>query len=178
MFERTISTIERFVGKRPVGWLGPGPTQTYDTPDYLAAAGIKYIGDWVYDEKPTTISTNHGPLVPLPYTIELNDITVMVVQHQEPAYWATKCIDAFNRLYKESENRTKIMAIAIHPYISGQPFVIKYHESVYGHIPKAKGGPPALHWRANSGLVFENIKGIGFSVLCLCEKTALEIFGI
>jgi peptidoglycan/xylan/chitin deacetylase (PgdA/CDA1 family) len=143
MIERALSTIERFVGKRPVGWLGPGLTQTYDTPDYLAAAGIKYIGDWVYDEEPTTISTNHGPLVTLPYTIELNDITVMVVQHHEAAYWATKCIDAFDRLYKESESRTKIMAIAIHPYISGQPFRIKYHESIYDHIANAEG---VLHW--------------------------------
>ncbi len=37
MIERAISTIERFMGKRPVGWLGPGLTQTYETPDYLAA---------------------------------------------------------------------------------------------------------------------------------------------
>lgn len=143
MIEKTLSTIQKFTGKRPVGWLGPGLTETYDTPDYLAAAGVKYIGDWVYDEEPTEISTRNGPLVTLPYSLECNDIPVMVVQHHEAAYWTQKCLDTFERLYQEGADRAKIMAIAIHPYISGQPFRIKYLEAVYDHIAKFKG---ALHW--------------------------------
>ena len=143
MIEKTLSTIQKFTGKRPVGWLGPGLTETYDTPDYLAAAGVKYIGDWVYDEEPTEISTRNGPLVTLPYSLECNDIPVMVVQHHEAAYWTQKCLDTFERLYQEGADRAKIMAIAIHPYISGQPFRIKYLEAVYDHIAKFKG---AVHW--------------------------------
>jgi len=49
-----------------------------------------------------------------------------------------KCIDCFERLYKEGAERPKIMAIAIHPYISGQPFRIKYLEDVYSAIAKFK----------------------------------------
>jgi allantoinase len=143
MIERTLSTIEKFTGERPAGWLGPGLTETYDTPDHLAAAGIKYIGDWVYDDEPTEITTKNGPLVTLPYTIELNDITMMVVQHHEAAYWTKKCLDAFERLYEESAQRTKFMAIAIHPYITGHPFRIKYHEAIYEQIAKFPG---VLHW--------------------------------
>jgi hypothetical protein len=45
MIKRTLDVIERFTGEKPVGWLGPGLTQTLETPDLLAAAGIKYIGD-------------------------------------------------------------------------------------------------------------------------------------
>ena len=55
MIARTMGIITKFAGKKPVGWLGPGLTQTMETPDLLAAAGIKYIGDWVYDDEPTTI---------------------------------------------------------------------------------------------------------------------------
>jgi len=29
-----------------------GADETYDTPEHLTAAGIKYIGDWVYDDEP------------------------------------------------------------------------------------------------------------------------------
>ncbi|HKF13511.1 MAG TPA: polysaccharide deacetylase family protein [Xanthobacteraceae bacterium] len=143
MIKRSLDTIERFTGRRPVGWLGPGLTQTYDTPDHLAAAGIKYIGDWVYDDEPTEIRTAHGPLVTLPYTVECNDIPVMIVQHHEGAYWTQKCIDAFDRYYAEGAKRAKIMAIAIHPYISGQPFRIKYLEQVYEYVNRH---PDALHW--------------------------------
>src|SRR5665811_2545765 len=57
---RTMDIMQKFTGKRPVGWLGPGLTQTLETPDLLAAAGVKYIGDWVYDDEPTVIRTAKG----------------------------------------------------------------------------------------------------------------------
>jgi peptidoglycan/xylan/chitin deacetylase (PgdA/CDA1 family) len=143
MIERTVATIKEFTGKAPSGWMGPGLTETYDTPDYLRAAGIKYICDWVYDDEPTEISTKHGPLFTLPYTLECNDIAMMAVQHHEAKYWTQKCTDSFDRLYEEGAERPKILAIAIHPYISGQPSRIKYLEAVYDYIAKFKG---VLHW--------------------------------
>ncbi len=143
MIKRSLDTIEKFTGKRPVGWLGPGLTQTLDTPENLAAAGVKYIGDWVYDDEPTEIKTANGPLITLPYSVETNDIPMMLVQHHEAAYWTEKCLDSFDRYYEEGKERAKIMAIAIHPYISGQPFRIKYLEEIYKKINQRKG---VLHW--------------------------------
>ena len=143
MIGRSLDTLEKFTGKRPVGWLGPGLTQTLETPDLLAAAGVKYIGDWVYDDEPTEIQTQNGPLITLPYSVETNDIPMMMVQHHEAAYWTQKCIDTFERYYEEGLERPKIMAIAIHPYISGQPFRIRYLEQVYERISNMPG---VLHW--------------------------------
>jgi peptidoglycan/xylan/chitin deacetylase (PgdA/CDA1 family) len=143
MIARSLDTLQKFTGKRPVGWLGPGLTQTYETPELLAEAGIRYIGDWVYDDEPTEIQTAAGPLVTLPYSVENNDIPMMIVQHHEAAYWTQKCIDTFERYWEEGAERPKIMAIAIHPYISGQPFRIKYLEQVYERI---NAMPGVLHW--------------------------------
>jgi allantoinase len=134
MIAKSLHTLERFTGTRPIGWLGPGLTETLETPELLAEAGIKYIGDWVYDDEPTTIRTASGPLVTLPYSVELNDIPMMIVKHHEAAYWRQSCVDYFDRLYKEGAKRPRIMAIAIHPYISGQPHRIAYLEQVYRHI--------------------------------------------
>jgi len=36
------------------------------------------------------------------------------------------------------------MTIAIHPYISGQPFRIRYLEDVYRHMSRFPG---VLHWQ-------------------------------
>jgi allantoinase len=143
MIAKSLDTLEKFTGIRPIGWLGPGLTQTYDTPDLLAAAGIRYIGDWVYDDEPTEIRTKNGLLITLPYSVELNDIPMMLVQHHESAYFTQRCVDSFERLYDEGAERAKIMAIAIHPYISGQPHRIKYLEAVYDHIKRYAG---VLHW--------------------------------
>lgn len=151
MIDRTLSVIERFSGVRPIGWLGPGLTQTYDTPELLAEAGIKYIADWVYDDEPTVIRTARGPLVTLPYTVELNDIPMMVVQHHESDYLLKRAIDQFDRLYDEGRQRAKILALAIHPYISGQPHRIKYLEAIYDYVDRFEGvvhwnGPKILDW--------------------------------
>ncbi len=143
MINKSMDVIEKFTGKRSIGWLGPGLTQTFETPEYLAEAGVKYIADYVCDDEPVRVSTAKGPLVALPYTVELNDIPTMIVQHHESPYWATRCIDMFDRLYQESAERPKIMAIAIHPYISGQPHRIKYLEQIYEHIGRHKD---VVHW--------------------------------
>ena len=68
---------------------------------------------------------------------------MMMVQHHEAAYWTRKCLDAFERYYEEGARRAKIMAIAIHPYISGQPFRVKYLEDVYRKINRKRR---VLHW--------------------------------
>jgi peptidoglycan/xylan/chitin deacetylase (PgdA/CDA1 family) len=143
MIHRSLDRLERFTGRRPVGWLGPGLTQTFETPELLAEAGIRYIGDWVYDDEPTTIATEKGPLVTLPYTVELNDIPMMIVQHHEGEHLLRRARDQFDRLYAEGAERAKIMSLAIHPYISGQPHRIRWLEELYDYVNGHEG---VLHW--------------------------------
>ena len=57
----TVAIIEKFTGKKPKGWLGPGLTETWETLDLLAEAGIEYVSDWVNDDQPYEIRTSHGP---------------------------------------------------------------------------------------------------------------------
>jgi allantoinase len=140
---RTLDALERLAGKRPVGWLGPGLTETYDTPDLLAEAGVKYVGDWVYDDEPTEIATSHGPLVTLPYPVELNDIPVLSLQHHASEAFLQRGRDAFDRLYAESAERAKFLSVAFHPYLSGVPHQIKYLEAL---LEYAGGHPGVAFW--------------------------------
>ena len=50
---RTTEAIAEANGKRPRGWLGPGLTETWDTPDLLVEEGYEYVCDWVLDDQPT-----------------------------------------------------------------------------------------------------------------------------
>lgn len=156
MIHRSLEIIARFTGHRPLGWLGPGLTQTYETPDLLAEAGLRYIADWVHDDEPTTIATAHGNLVTLPYTVELNDIPMMLVQHHESDYLLRRTIDQFDRLYEEGKERAKILSFAIHPYISGQPHRIRYLEALLDYARRFEGvafwtGAEILEWYLGAG---------------------------
>lgn len=132
----TMDAIEKFTGKPPRGWMGPGLTETFETPDYLKEAGIEYVADFPMDDQPFEVKTEHGPLVSVPYTVELNDIPMMVVQHHKAEEFYDRCMDNFERLYQEGEHNARVMAIAVHPYISGTPFRIKYFEKVLDEISK------------------------------------------
>jgi peptidoglycan/xylan/chitin deacetylase (PgdA/CDA1 family) len=148
---RTLDTIEKFSGKRPRGWFGPGLTQTFDTVDYLREAGIEYIGDWVLDDEPVTLKTAHGPMVALPYNFEVHDIVMMNLQHHPSDMMYVRAMDQFKWLYKESAKRPKIMAIAVHPYLSGVPHRIGYVERAFKEILSKPGvkswdGVKILDW--------------------------------
>lgn len=153
MIRKAVKVIKAYTGKQPVGWLGPGFTETLDTPDLLAEAGIKYIADWPLDDEPCELKTKHGTLLSLPYSIELNDIAMMMVQHHPASEFVTRCMDYFDRLYAESKSRAKIMSIAVHPYISGTPYRIKYFEQVLEALRKKPGvvfwtGEQIMDWYA------------------------------
>ena len=153
MIRKAVKVIKAYTGKQPVGWLGPGFTETLDTPDLLAEAGIKYIADWPLDDEPCELKTKHGALLSLPYSIELNDIAMMMVQHHPASEFVTRCMDYFDRLYAESKSRAKIMSIAVHPYISGTPYRIKYFEQVLEALRKKPGvvfwtGEQIMDWYA------------------------------
>ena len=139
VIRQSIETIEKFSGTRPRGWFGPGLTQTSDTLDYLAEAGIEYIGDWVLDDEPVSLRTTSRPVVPLPYNFELHDIVMMALQHAPSDMLYRRALDHFECLYEESAERPKIMSIACHPYLSGVPHRIRHVERTFEAITRRKG---------------------------------------
>jgi peptidoglycan/xylan/chitin deacetylase (PgdA/CDA1 family) len=146
-----VEVIRKFSGKAPAGWLGPGLTETPETLDHLAEAGLQYVADWVNDDQPYEIKTAHGPLFSLPYTVELNDIPMMVLQHHEAEEFFRRAKDQFETLHAEGAKSARIMAIAVHPYISGVPHRIKYFEKTFAYLKKQKGvlfwtGEQILEW--------------------------------
>ena len=153
---KTMEVIERFSGKRPRGWFGPGLTQTFDTLDYLSEAGVEYIGDWVLDDEPVTIETRHKPVVALPYNFEIHDIVMMALQNHPSDEWHGRALDHFDVLYAESAERPKFMAIACHPYLSGVPHRISHVERTFAEILSHDGvvawdGSKILDWYLTEG---------------------------
>src|SRR6266568_959184 len=136
---QSIEMLTKFTGRKPKGWLGPGLTETWETLDHLAAEGIEYVSDWVNDDQPYEIRTAAGRLVSVPYSIELNDIPMMVIQHHTSSEWLQRVKDQFDRLYAEGAKNPRVMALAVHPYISGVPHRIKYFEAAYDYMRKKKG---------------------------------------
>jgi len=131
---QTIGAIRDFTGKPPRGWESPGLTETDETLDLLAEAGIEYVADWVLDDQPVTLTTRSGPIVSVPYTVEINDVVMSAVQLKPSDEILRRGKDQFDRLYLEGAEIPRVMAISIHPYLTGVPHRIKYLEALYDYI--------------------------------------------
>ncbi|MBM3505576.1 MAG: hypothetical protein FJX65_17130 [Alphaproteobacteria bacterium] len=121
-----LEKLEKFYGKRPKGWLGPGLKETHDTPDILKKAGCTYLCDWVVDDMPHWMTTKHGPLVAVPYTIELNDSVLWAVQQHASDEMYKRFRDTVDVLGEEAKTNPKVLTIALHPHLIGVPHRIGY----------------------------------------------------
>jgi allantoinase len=148
---RTTEAIRSFTGKRPRGWLGPGLTETWETPDLLAEAGYDYVCDWVLDDQPVWLKTRAKPIVNLPYTQENNDIAMMLIQHHEAGEYYRRAMDQFEQLYADSRDSARVMALVVHPYVMGAPHRAKYYRRALQEIRAHKDvlfwtGEQILDW--------------------------------
>ncbi|HAI15536.1 MAG TPA: polysaccharide deacetylase [Gammaproteobacteria bacterium] len=151
VINQTIEAIHSFTGRVPRGWESPGLTETFDTIDHLAAAGIEYVADWVLDDQPVDIATKDGSVLSIPYTVETNDITMIALQQHESREIFERTKAQFDQLYQESAEITRIMAISLHPYITGAPHRIGQLETFLSYLNDRPGvlmwtGEQILDW--------------------------------
>ncbi len=123
---KTVAAIRTFTGRDPRGWLGPGLTETWETPDLLVEEGFDYVCDWVLDDEPVVLKTRTKPIVNIPYTQECNDVAMMLIQHHKASEYYDRAIDQFEQIYHDARDSARIMALVVHPYIMGAPHRLKY----------------------------------------------------
>lgn len=132
---KTTEAIRAYTGKRPRGWLGPGLTETWNTPDILAEQGYEYVCDWVLDDQPVELRTRDGGcIVNVPYTQECNDVAMMLIQHHKASEYRDRAIDQFEQLYADAKDSARVMALVVHPYIMGAPHRLRYFREALAHI--------------------------------------------
>jgi len=148
---KTTEVIQAYVGRRPRGWLGPGLTETWETPDLLLEAGYDYVCDWVLDDQPVVLKTRAGRIVNVPYTQECNDLAMILIQHHKASEYRDRAIDQFEQLHADARHSARVMALVVHPYIMGAPHRLRYFREAVAHIAAKPGvifqtGEEILDW--------------------------------
>jgi allantoinase len=130
----TMEEIRKFTGKPPRGWESPGLTETDDTLDHLAECGIEYVADWVLDDQPVSLNSPKGAITSIPYPVEINDVVISAVQQHSSDEILKRGKAQFDRLYRDGARSPRVMAISVHPYLSGVPHRIGYLEQLYDYV--------------------------------------------
>ena len=121
-----LSMIEAFTGTRPRGWLGPGLRESYETPDILRAAGIDYVYDWPLDDLPCWMTTKHGPMLALPYTLEINDSPIYAGDKHASGEIHRRMVDTLACFESELAEQPRVLTLGLHPHLIGVPHRFGY----------------------------------------------------
>ena len=129
-----VTTIASGTGQQPKGWLGPALTETFNTPEILAELGLTYLLDWCNDDQPFPLKVKAGRMISVPYSIEMNDVSLFVGKSLAGSDFAQMVMDQFDVLYEEGAHSGRVMCLALHPFIVNQPFRHKYLDRALEYI--------------------------------------------
>jgi hypothetical protein len=105
--------------------MGPAAAESRTTPDLVVEAGYTHSLGWPVDDQPIWMRTRSGPLLIVPYPMELNDIGANVHRDHTGREFADMLVDHFDEMVEQCEQQPLVMAVALHPFICGQPFRLR-----------------------------------------------------
>ena len=121
LIAKSLEIISNFTGERPRGWLSPGLRETFDTPELLKKQGVEYVFDWVIDDVPHWMQTKEGPLLALPYNLEINDSIVYAIERHTSDEMYERLVRTLALFEEEATRRPRVLGIGLHPHLIGVP---------------------------------------------------------
>jgi allantoinase len=138
--QENLDILRRHTGKELKGMFGPHGSSTPNTMRLMAEAGLLYSCDWLVDDQPFPLNVPGGRLVGVPYTWEVNDGFLMSggvgwgFGASEGEDFLQVCKDQFDVLYREGAESGRVMCIALHPHLIGQPHRVRYLDQALSYI--------------------------------------------
>lgn len=159
LFAEVTDRLTKEEGKPPRGWLSPYLSPSERTPDMLKEFGYQYVQDFgMVDDQPFYCDTAGGPLLCLPYPIELNDQPAMVFRRDTPEAFFDNAIAQFDEMLRSSERYSQVFVLSLHSFIAGQPFRLAHLRRFLEHV-KAHAGET---WIARPEEVAEHFVGLEY----------------
>jgi hypothetical protein len=114
--------------------VGPWIAETMMTPDLLKEAGYDFVMDWPADDQPFWMKTRAGPLLSVPYPIEINDSPTMLSRAQPATDFRQMIIDQFDVMLEQSREQPLVFGISLHTFVAGQPFRLRQIERALEYV--------------------------------------------
>lgn len=130
----TTAAIKKHEGKAPLGWLAPYISQTYVSLELLKEAGYRYMMDWPCDDQPFWMKTRAGPILSIPYPVEINDSLQMLNRMATPTEFANFVIHNLDEMLAQSKRQPLVMGISLHGHVLGQPYRLHEFRRAIRHI--------------------------------------------
>ena len=127
-----LDMIADFTGKPTRGWMSPGWSETFDTLDHLKSNAIEYVSQWVIDDLPCLLDTKNGPIVSIPYGLDLNDSVIYAIEKSSTDEWRKRMLETIKTFEHEIDRfeQPRVLTIPLHPHLSGVPHRINFVKEI------------------------------------------------
>jgi hypothetical protein len=102
--------------------------------DLLKEAGYSYQLDWPFDDQPIWMRTRAGPILSIPYPVEINDSPALLNRRHTADDFARMAIDQFEQLLADSKHQPLVCGISTHTFAVGQPFRLPHLRRMLEHV--------------------------------------------
>jgi hypothetical protein len=103
----------------------------------LFELGLSYVLDWTNDDQPYRL--NVPGMIQVPYTVELNDLGIFTLHGRTGPDFLRMVKDQVDQLYDDSADTGRVMALALHPFVIGQPFRHRYLDQALEYVANHPG---------------------------------------
>jgi len=141
LIREATDVIAQREGTPPRGWMGPWISESTVTPDLLKEAGYAYLMDWPCDDQPFWMRTRSGPILSVPYPVEINDSPAHLNRRHTAVDFKEMLTDQFDQMVELAKKQPLVMGLALHTFIVGQPYRLRQLRRALEHIvnhPRAK----------------------------------------
>ncbi|MFC1822623.1 polysaccharide deacetylase [Thermodesulfobacteriota bacterium] len=140
----SLATLRELSGQPVKGWVSPGLSESFHTPDHVADEDVVYICDWMNDDLPYFFKVmrqgKEDFIVAMPHGHEISDLKLMADYGHTPKQYSEQVIDYFELIYREAENYGgRILSLPLHAWLMGTPSRIGSLEMILDHIFSREG---------------------------------------
>jgi peptidoglycan/xylan/chitin deacetylase (PgdA/CDA1 family) len=164
MIGGATAILTKYVGRRPLGWMGPWIAETLMTPDLLKEAGYEFVMDWPADDQPFWMQTRSGPLLSVPYPIEVNDSPTMLSRAQPATDFRQMIVDQFETMLEQAHEHPLVFGISMHTFVAGQPFRLRQIDQALDHVVNHPGFRQ-LVWVTSPGDIAKYVASLPVGVI-------------
>jgi peptidoglycan/xylan/chitin deacetylase (PgdA/CDA1 family) len=118
--KRCLSVLEATSGMRPQGWISPRATPSLNTPEILAAEGMRWIADAFDRDLPYVVKTEKGDIVAIPFTMEVNDFPLCIRYGNEPEMFV-RVLKAMLAGWSQIRSPFACLDLTAHAHVFGRP---------------------------------------------------------
>jgi allantoinase len=147
VIREAVAAVTAAADRPPTGWISQDYGESTRTPRLLAKEGLDWVMDWSNDDQPYWMATQPR-LVSLPNHSQWDDVQLLELGRLPIARYPALIREALGTLWREGRGSGRVFQLGVHPWVLGEPHLIRYLAEALAGIVSHRGV-----WAATAGEV-------------------------